>query len=683
MPQIGDIVPHNADDPSAASSETGSAVPQAPIAPPIAPDVPNRVLLNSKTNQFEIPSDYEAAKTSGDYLFPAKLPGKDFAGDAIPVDSDPTGWERPSDQEVLQAQEARKPFYERFGDSLLSGDAAIVGSALPMGRRLLEHYGLPENKQQELADEHPDITTAGNILGSLTQGAVVGASTGGTGLATLAASGAAGGLTSYLDENDLGNIPYNAESAMFHTGVGAALGFGGGVALKGLGIVGSAAIKSLNIADNTLVKSFAKQVEKRFVPNDETISMMLGKPMSEVSAEEEEATIKELTLRAGAVRDASKEIVAMKTAEPGSEVTMSEGDWKDFFTEQLKDTNPEADPYQIDQEAFDLAKDKFKELHPGISALEEHADVTSPPSIGFGTAASIAAGGWVFGAPSKAAVAAGLKIGGDLILDYATGKPLGTLEKYAALKILGGKTANIITKGVNSLFSPTAINAATQEYDKNDPLDIFKDDQQKIQNLPSNPQGLLDSVQQPLKPVLDVAPLHGGQMAATAFRAAGVLKSALPVNPHPSPLGPSQDTWQPSPQQLYNFNQIKTAVLQPKEVFKSAANGTLSDDAWNAFKTVYPTLAQDYANQQMAYIIKHNDQPLTQNQKRVLKMTTSTQTPDITPAQIAMQQSIFAPQQNLGLPQNQSKPTQSGLNKLSFNETTATPTQQIGQRKNS
>ena len=186
--------------------------------------------------------------------------------------------------------------------------------------------------------------------------------------------------------------------------------------------------------------------------------------------------------------------------------------------------------------------------------------------------------------------------------------------------------------------------------------------QVQINNLAEHTGGLADM------------PQHTHAVTQVVQRAKGVLDAAMPTNPSPSPMGPGQDTWEPSPGQLHTFSAVKEAVLNPKSILEQLGAGEVPHPAaWGAFQTVYPELAKDLATQTLKHISEHNDAPLSQRQKAVASlMVGHPLSAGLQPGRMAAQQQLHAlaqaqAQTDLSGP----KPRAKGEDKLGFGKAAA------------
>ncbi len=262
--------------------------------------------------------------------------------------------------------------------------------------------------------------------------------------------------------------------------------------------------------------------------------------------------------------------------------------------------------------------------------------------------------------------------------------PVETVQAYAAIRRAAGKAAGMIGTSVRSFMSSEGRAAAAGLLGHE--ASSLMDDQKRFEKiskhltaLDANPMAGVDILANNTAKIGQYAPQHGSGIATVALAAHQVLIAALPKNPAPSPLGPGHDKdWKPNGTQLHTFDQVYQAVTDPKTVHANLTKGTLTPDAWDAYKKVYPQQAQDTAQQALEYVARNNDQDLTIKQKLGLTMITGFPvSPEVTPEQIAFQQGLLgSPASPAAPPPSQAKPRVKGLDKLSFSNQTATSAQE-------
>jgi hypothetical protein len=648
---------------------------------PTPPELP-QVLYNTDTRRFEMHHDIAAAKASGKFGIPVKPVGGEFTKNFLLPGQDKTDWEPAEDSEVLAAQQAHDiqehPVLGRVAAAAkgylasMEGEAAGVIPGVRSALDMIDPLGLAVSLDRQREDTllNPGLTTASTIAGSLAQGNEISKLAGG--LPSLITAAGAGGFTGYLNESDLGNIPYNAESALVHTGIGAAMGLATAGVFGSLGLVAKGVAKLAGGTEKAIVDTAAELLANKGIESADKLSAEAQKvdfanlpPDNLYVNPEANESFRQM------IRSSMPKALEHLSENPG----LAEN--QEQYTDALEDINATG---QLNAE--------FNATHAG--GLQKAASKIgralgrSKEFAAFALGNSPAGMGEIYTGLTVASKA--LKVASQYprVL-YDT--PVQFLSTLAAVHNASATVAGMVTKAAGGVLNiaPAALDAAANRAKKLDLQDLFETEEPKIQALPADPSSMLNVIQQNLDPVLKYAPQHGGFMAATALRGAMALQQALPQNPHPDPMNPTTDVnWKPSDTQLSNYYDVRQAVLEPRTVFDDARDGTLSPLKWNTFKSVYPTLADDFNTELKKQLFKKSDQPLTLSQKRIVKMVTGIQTPDITPAQVAFQQNIFANRPQYGAPEpNKKNPTQSGLNKLSFDETAATPMQGVNIRKNS
>ena len=245
-------------------------------------------------------------------------------------------------------------------------------------------------------------------------------------------------------------------------------------------------------------------------------------------------------------------------------------------------------------------------------------------------------------------------------------------DKFSLIRTAAGKAARHVTKSVKALMEDEQPDHEDVEPDENH-ADSSMDEHKTLLSQSIDPEREINTVADNIADIGQNAPAHGGALGALAIRARQVLQSVTPQNPAPSMF--QDDQWKPSEADLFNYDQVKSAVLDPKSVFVGAADGSLSDMQWKAFANVYPNIAADYSQE----LIKHaatTKVPQSLNQKRVFGLVTGIIPTELQPDNVAFLQSSYTspilPPQG---PAPKKTPASVNLNEASL---TATPTEAAG-----
>lgn len=125
---------------------------------------------------------------------------------------------------------------------------------------------------------------------------------------------------------------------------------------------------------------------------------------------------------------------------------------------------------------------------------------------------------------------------------------------------------------------------------------------EEIRQLATDPNALVDRIAGNAGRMGQVAPGVSAAMTASAQRAVQYLAKAAEEPPKAGPLAPD---WVPNEEERYRFEQKLEAVQDPMSVFRHAAAGTLTEDQVEAFRAVYPTLAQQAADMALERIAEN------------------------------------------------------------------------------
>ncbi len=132
--------------------------------------------------------------------------------------------------------------------------------------------------------------------------------------------------------------------------------------------------------------------------------------------------------------------------------------------------------------------------------------------------------------------------------------------------------------------------AASEERTQRD----YKKDAARVRALMQSPDLMMDAMHATTRDVGEHAPKIAQAMQATQIRAVQYLATKIPERPDFGPLAPK---WEPSAYEMADFNRAAEVADDPLAVLKQAAAGTLTPDAVDAMKAIYP---QQYAAMQTA-----------------------------------------------------------------------------------
>lgn len=121
--------------------------------------------------------------------------------------------------------------------------------------------------------------------------------------------------------------------------------------------------------------------------------------------------------------------------------------------------------------------------------------------------------------------------------------------------------------------------------------ETFQANATRIRQLATDPEEMNRVIEKQITNLHSAAPDTSVSMGATSTRAMQFLESKLPVGPaNADPLVNAK--WTPDAASIARFNRYMEAVEHPTEILKQAASDTLTPEAVEAVKVVYPELYQ-------------------------------------------------------------------------------------------
>jgi hypothetical protein len=159
-----------------------------------------------------------------------------------------------------------------------------------------------------------------------------------------------------------------------------------------------------------------------------------------------------------------------------------------------------------------------------------------------------------------------------------------TIDAGAAVLVKGGEKAAVVGR------SEAAASAArTVGYTSEGAQVIYLKRVANLKDLTGNPEQMHETLTKQTEGMHDHAPNTASAVQMSSARAVAFLASKLPQIPDRGPLAPE---WKPSSAEVAKFNRYYNAVEKPTDILKQAAAGTLSAEAVEAVRTVYPQLFQ-------------------------------------------------------------------------------------------
>jgi hypothetical protein len=265
--------------------------------------------------------------------------------------------------------------------------------------------------------------------------------------------------------------------------------------------------------------------------------------------------------------------------------------------------------------------------------------------------------------------------------------------------------SNKITSGVSNFFSKTkkaAQRAGTKVListsfavpDENgklpkkakDKKEAFKQITDSLTELIQNPESLTNHLSTNALRLTNAAPNTSVGIDSVITNAVSFLYDKLPKNPSPSSMFYSRE-FEPSSIELAKFERYLEAVENPMSVLDDLNNGTITREAVEAIKSVYPDI---YSRIQETVIEKIAEKPDMNYEKRLQLgiLFDIDADPSLIPQNITALQQTYADeqqQQTAAMKQTAGAvpTTQGGLDKISFAEDAKTQSEQVATRTKS
>jgi hypothetical protein len=215
------------------------------------------------------------------------------------------------------------------------------------------------------------------------------------------------------------------------------------------------------------------------------------------------------------------------------------------------------------------------------------------------------------------AIQAARQIGQDTLTGQATNQP-ETVAALSLLERMRQSVSNQIDSGVSGIVraAPKAATVGRSEAaagiasifakSHEDATAIYSKRISDLQKLAQNPQELHATLERQTDDWHEHAPNTAQAVQTASARAVSFLASKVPKHESSGPLAPK---WAPTKSEVAKFNRYYEAVQRPTSILKAAAAGTLTPEALEAVKTVYPALFQQIQSQLMDKLASKKDVP--------------------------------------------------------------------------
>jgi hypothetical protein len=176
----------------------------------------------------------------------------------------------------------------------------------------------------------------------------------------------------------------------------------------------------------------------------------------------------------------------------------------------------------------------------------------------------------------------------------------------------------------------------------------------ELSDLISNPQLLMERLQGGAT-LAGTAPGVASAVASTASRAIQFLHERAPKNPHAHAMPGMGRKWEPSGAELSKWARYLQAIEDPRSVLDDMRKGSVTREAVEALRAVYPQLATDVQTR-LSNAIATNKKPLSYRQRiAVATMMGNELEPTMAPMAVAALQQIHNAAQ-----QQQQRPASTG-----------------------
>jgi ubiquinone biosynthesis protein UbiJ len=195
-------------------------------------------------------------------------------------------------------------------------------------------------------------------------------------------------------------------------------------------------------------------------------------------------------------------------------------------------------------------------------------------------------------------IGAARQAGQDTLTAEATNRP-ETVAALSLLERMKQSVNNQIDDGVSTIVNagPKAARVGRSEVaagiaaifgkSHEEASGIYSKRVSEIQKLAQNPQEFHATLERQTDDWHEHAPNTAFAVQTTSARAVSFLASKLPQHDRPGILAPK---WVPTKSEVARFNRYYEAVQNPQSILKQASAGTLTPEALEAVRTVYPAM---------------------------------------------------------------------------------------------
>jgi hypothetical protein len=135
---------------------------------------------------------------------------------------------------------------------------------------------------------------------------------------------------------------------------------------------------------------------------------------------------------------------------------------------------------------------------------------------------------------------------------------------------------------------------------------VYTKKRNEVNRLASNPAAMQEALEKQTEGWHEHAPQTAQAVQIASARGIAFLASKAPAHPKAGPLSPE---WKPSGSEIARFERYHEAVQHPATVLKQAAAGTLTPEAVEAVRTVYPDLYARFSDKIVERLSLTKDPP--------------------------------------------------------------------------
>lgn len=283
------------------------------------------------------------------------------------------------------------------------------------------------------------------------------------------------------------------------------------------------------------------------------------------------------------------------------------------------------------------------------------------------------------------------------IRDYALDKIISNVEKFdpfaaqsvqalATLERLGNKSNTAIKSAVNNIFSEgsgrgggfiaSTLEERRKEYEKQKPV---------LSELNTDVEKLITKISKSTEVIAGVAPNHARSIQSTMANASRLLYEKMPGNNIPTKA--LSEPYEPSDAEVSKWYKYFHAVQEPASVLKQVSNATITPEAMEALRVVYPKLLHDMQKQVMEKLIDHShkNKKLPYRTKLSLSMFLGSDLVNsLDPVSMLSNQNVMATatqNKNANRTAQMMRVNQKGLDNMEVSNRFLTPMQKSAQRK--